>query len=156
MQFKRGCIAPFFNIKSLISFHNKVKAVDKELLIVRSIEENNRLFVQLNQAQLKKGITSKGTKIRPKYKSPRYAEIKNKQNPEPGFGTPDLFRTGEMFSQMDTVVFDKDYEITSFAPVIKELVRFKDAFGLSPDSNKIAIPSTTKIFNEKYRKAIGL
>ena len=141
---------------SLISFHNKVKAVDKELLIVESIEENERLFVKLNQIQLQKGISSKGTKIRPKYKDKRYAKAKQRQNPRAGLGTPDLRKTGEMYKYMETVVFDKEHTITSFAPVIRYLTRYKDAFGLNNDSNKIATVETTKVFSRKYREAIGV
>ena len=59
------------------------------------VRENENILVDMNTEQLKQGKDSIGDSITPEYYSDEYAYMKNRMNPRPGFGTPDLFLEGD-------------------------------------------------------------
>lgn len=59
------------------------------------VRENENILVDMNTATLKQGLDATGNPITPSYFSDDYAEMKNRMNPRPGFGTPDLFLEGD-------------------------------------------------------------
>lgn len=61
----------------------------------RVVRENENILVDMNTGQLLQGRDSQGQPISPQYYSDDYAEMKNRMNPRPGFGTPDLFYEGD-------------------------------------------------------------
>jgi hypothetical protein len=61
-----------------------------ETLIGDAIAEYHEEIADLNVEQLEQGETADATPIRPAYRNPNYARLKNARNAKPGFGTPDL------------------------------------------------------------------
>lgn len=62
--------------------------------IVKTMSDMSRELADQNRAQLKKGQTAKGGKFK-EYASDNYASVKNRMNPIPGYGNPDLFLRGD-------------------------------------------------------------
>lgn len=77
-------------LSSLINKFEKIKVID----IVRDAANNTAEdWAELNREQLLHGLNSQGQPVG-EYRSPVYAEVKNRINPLPGFGVPDLKNTG--------------------------------------------------------------
>jgi hypothetical protein len=78
---------------------NALTSFDIKKEAIGVVERNKQHFVTLNQSQLLKGEKKDGTKLKG-YKLKWYAELKNKINPLPGLGTPDLKLTGSFYKGM--------------------------------------------------------
>lgn len=103
------------------------------------LNDTERTIVGYNQAQMYvKGEGADGNKFRPYSRSPmgqEYAEMKHAMNPQPGFGNPDYYLTGEMYSRMFAEAKAGKLTITSSAPHTSKLLeRGGDPFGLQPES----------------------
>lgn len=59
------------------------------------VREHDNILVDMNTENLKQGKDSRGSNLSPEYYSDEYAEMKNRMNPVPGFGVPDLFLEGD-------------------------------------------------------------
>ncbi|MFZ4754274.1 MAG: hypothetical protein ACOYLG_13095, partial [Chitinophagaceae bacterium] len=70
---------------------------------IKTMADMSRELADQNRAQLKKGQTAKGTKFKP-YASDNYASVKNRMNPIPGYGNPDLFVEGKFAAGIKLVV----------------------------------------------------
>jgi hypothetical protein len=87
-----------------------------------SLSEHTEQMADLNREQLMQGVDSSGGKIVPKYAPFRmqtgefYAEMKNKMNAAPGFGTPDLKLTGSFHKSIKYQVNKTDVESISQDP----------------------------------------
>ena len=124
----------------IFEFNKRVQRIDSDVLINETFDEIKWDIVKLNQEQLLAGKTTKGTKIEPKYKtekSDRYSRQKHIQNPAPGMGVPDLFKTGEWFKKFFAIMENYIWEVSSFSRLTQILAnKYNDIFGLSKkDSN---------------------
>jgi len=86
--------------------NNYWKQLDIEKVIMDTVEQNAELMLELNKKQLKEGFDSEGKRLR-EYKSSLYAEVKHRMNPVPGFGNPDLYKTGSFFLEFTLRVTGK-------------------------------------------------
>lgn len=135
--------------------YRREKAIDLDLLQVEALELVSPKIVNLIQDQLLKGQTSKGSLIIPSYASKSYSLRKYKQNKKPGLWTPDLFKEGNMFREMDVVIGipnDKEYSIISYVPYFNKLQKkYKKAFGLQEqnDSKTGATDKLIELYNAK-------
>jgi hypothetical protein len=122
-----------------------------------SIEATKGKIIELQQDQLKYGLTSKGRQIG-KYKDPRYARKKNAMNPLPGLGYMDWKLTGELYREIVVKVFQGSYFITSTDDKFKSLVqRFGDPMGLDQISKPEYVEQALRPeFMGRIRKATGL
>jgi hypothetical protein len=70
----------------------------QRIKIRQTIQEACRVsgfdIIQSIRAQMKRGERGDGQKISPRYSSITYAIDKQRKNPSPGFGIPDLYDTG--------------------------------------------------------------
>lgn len=85
-----------------------VNKLDLTKEAMRSVVTHKEDIADLNRDQLLDGLTFEGKKIAPEYRSPSYARQKNRRNPMPGYGIPDLYKTGRFHEGIKVDVVDKD------------------------------------------------
>lgn len=75
-----------------------------------AILENEKKAIELNQDQLLGGTDAFQEKLK-EYRDDEYAELKNRMNPKPGYGTPDLKFTGDFYKGffIDVMSLDEGY-----------------------------------------------
>lgn len=76
----------------------RLQGLDVQAVAVASMEETAQDFIDLNTEQMYAGKDSDGEPIQPDYKSDVYAQMKNRMNPAPGYGVPDLKATGAFYA----------------------------------------------------------
>ena len=76
----------------------ELEQLDIDALVRESVEEVSTEYIKKNLDQLYEGLNSEGQKILPRYRSNKYARVKNEMNSAPGLGTPDLFLTGAFYA----------------------------------------------------------
>lgn len=117
----------------------RVKQVDISALAVDIIASSKQELIDKNKSQLMdEGANKQGVKLR-RYASNSYAARKNAMNPFPGFGVPDLYRTGAFQSGFRLQLLSKNsFEIMSTDSKSNDLTRKygKDIFGLSADNKE--------------------
>ena len=126
------------------------KSLNKIDLLTDSVNNNDKTIIKSQQDQMFSGKDNANRKIKPKYKSEKYSEYKNKENPLPGKGIPDLKLSGDMYNSMFLEVSDNEYTIGSdvdYFDALKE--KYGTAFGLS----KQTIKKTPEVNNE-YLKLV--
>lgn len=115
----------------------RVRQVDIAEIAVGIIADSKQDLVEKNKAQLlDQGIDKQGQKLK-RYASNSYAARKNALNPFPGFGVPDLYRTGAFHRGFKLQLVSKNtFEINSSDSKTGDLVSKygKDIFGLTTDS----------------------
>lgn len=75
---------------------------------MRAVVTHKEDIADLNREQLMDGLTIEGKKIAPEYRSPSYARRKNRKNPAPGYGIPDLYNTGRFQEGIKVSVLDNE------------------------------------------------
>jgi hypothetical protein len=116
-------------------YYNKIRSLGLKKLKEEAVIANKDAIVKLNQSQLHLGRTMKDDNIEPKY-SEKYLKRKMRMSSYIAeSGTPDLYVTGEFYSEMDVVVENGQYEIVSFDRKSEWLVpKYREIFGLSEES----------------------
>lgn len=125
---------------TLVQYIEKLKKADKAYIteqILRIVQEESNYVIDLNQSQLLSGVDSKGNELK-EYAVKGYAVFKNKLNPIPGFGIPDLKLTGAFQREMYLQFSSKGFPIEIFSRDEKtgKLVEQygKDIFGVTKDN----------------------
>jgi hypothetical protein len=142
----------------LEEFNNKLHNLDVDLLKLEVLDEESNTILALNKEQMSRGENYKGQKITPKYKSPYYARKKNRLNPAPGLGTPDIEVSTNLKDEMDIVTPTKKiYNIVSFVGYVKYVIpRYDGVFGLQQKNlNKVQVTNTAKL-HQKIKRDLGL
>lgn len=80
--------------------------------IVRILTEHERDILELNWSQLYSGYDGYGRQLQ-EYRDAGYAAMKHEMNPQPGFGTPDLYLTGSTYEKMRAVINSQTLGIDS-------------------------------------------
>jgi len=135
-----------------------LKSLDKDYLKIQAFDNTALLIVDLNRKQLLSGLTSKGAKIRPRYKNKKYAAKKNSMNSKPGRGTPDLKLTGEFHAEMRTDIgLNQDWQVYSLDEKARYLLpKYADIFGLIPSNMTKASLKATENYLKLWLIAAGL
>lgn len=100
------------------------------------IQEQEAILIDYNQSQLfEKSIDADGNPLR-EYRNEFYAIEKNKMNPAPGIGNPDLKYTGAFYKGFRADVDEKTIRITSDDMKSDKLVKEygERIFGLTMES----------------------
>lgn len=126
-------------MSTILSMLQKVKSVDLETQVPIIIEQTKETAINLNRLQLYNMSEDKNNMSLLMYRSPSYAEYKNKKNPIPGKGHPDLFLTGSFQNKMFMKVEKETFEISSSDYKTFDLIKHygDDIFGLSIKSKAI-------------------
>ena len=117
---------------------------------IEVIIDDNKELIKLNQEQLKdEHKTALDQPITPQY-SKNYADFK-------GFKTPDLYLTGDMFSEMSIgTTKNNQYYIDSSVDYTKKLKEqyTEKIFGIAPSKQSKAKDITTKELSKAYKQAV--
>lgn len=76
--------------------HQTISKFNAEQVVSDVYEQTKEPLADLNAVQLLNGLSAKGKNLK-SYSNPVYAELKNRMNPLPGFGNPDLRLTGAFY-----------------------------------------------------------
>lgn len=119
--------------------NRRMKQVDLSKIAVSIIADSKQELIDKNKEQLlDEGFDRKSKKLK-RYASNSYAARKNKLNPFPGFGNPDLYRTGAFHRGFQLKLLTKNsFEIFSTDSKSKDLEKKygTDIFGLTDQSKK--------------------
>lgn len=126
-------------------------------LIDRAVFDNETEIINLNTAQLSRGIDSLG-KFLEEYASEEYAKFKKSIGSEAPLGTPNLKLDGNFYEGFRLFKDDDNYIIFSDDEKTNSLV-FKygsDIFGLTEESIIINKPNLLESYLIEFRKSLGL
>lgn len=102
-------------------------------LIGDAVVEYEEIIADLNREQLEKGETPEMAPIRPPYRNPAYARMKQAKNPKPAFKTPDLILTGAFVGSIKVYAFVDSFELRANDKKTKDLLKkYGAVVGLSP------------------------
>jgi hypothetical protein len=138
--------------------NKRIQAINLDELKMQAVEAEAGRILTLNKEQLNKGETWKGSKIKPKYKSPYYSRKKNKLNSVPGLGVPDINLSGKLQNRMN-ISFQNNatYSIWSFVDYAAfVLPRYLNILGLSDKNEEKIQPFTTARLGQLFKKEAGL
>lgn len=113
--------------------YSKFKSFDTKTEGVRAIDVTKEAAVDFNREQLYfSSVRSDGSYLQG-YKSEFYAEFKNRKNPSPGFGAPDLYDTGSFQNKMFAVIESDKLRFDSKDSKTSDLVEKygRNIFGLT-------------------------
>lgn len=124
---------------TILSMLTKVRSVNLRDQVPVIIEQTKEEAVKLNRLQLYDMSQDKNEMSLLIYRSPSYATYKNKRNPKPGLGHPDLFLTGSFQNKMFATVEKETLNISSRDSKTFDLIKQygDDIFGLSEKSKSI-------------------
>lgn len=147
-------------MSTFAQLHKKFSELDLKKEAVSVIVAHKPEIVEFNKSQLlNDGETKLGVKLK-KYKSDAYARKKNRRNPSPGLGNPDLYDKGDFFDGMTVKIIDENkYEITSTDSKTNALIKKygKDILGLSVASRVEMVKDFFRSdFNDRIRLKTGL
>lgn len=118
--------------------NNNWQRLDIDTEVINTIKSNAERMLTLNKEQLKEGFDKQGKRLR-EYRSDLYAQVKNRMNPLPGYGNPDLFKTGAFFEEFTLRVEQKFYfymysQDDKYYRLVKDYG--KDIFGLGDNKRE--------------------
>ena len=131
--------------------YENVKRLQLRKQVPIILEQNKEYIADLNRYEqlYKRSIDSESTPLR-LYSSAGYSFEKEKKNPSPGYGRPDLFLTGAFYKGFKVTIQPQFYLITSTDSKTKKLIAKygENIFGLSQFSKD-------QLVEEKLRKGLA-
>jgi len=125
---------------TVLDMMDNLKRFDVKTQTVKLFATNAIHVIELNQAQMLKGVKSSGAKIG-KYKSTEYAVMKADQNPEAGAGNVDLKLSGAFYRAIQMKITGENIDIASTDPKASKLEskydKDKKLYGLTKDNWQI-------------------
>jgi hypothetical protein len=112
--------------------------IDVKRAAISIVSERKEDIIDKNREQLMDGFDKEKKRLK-KYASPAYAAKKNKRNPSPGYGNPDLYDKGGFQNSMKLNIQSTNmYEITSTDSKTPDLKKKYGAtiFGLTTDNKE--------------------
>lgn len=110
--------------------------LDVKRAAISIVAERKEDIIDKNREQLMDGFNKEKKRLK-KYASTQYAARKNRRNPVPGYGNPDLYDTGSFQQAMKLNIQSTNlYEITSTDSKTPDLKKKygNEIFGLTTDS----------------------
>lgn len=130
--------------------YENVKRLQLRKQVPIILEQSKEEIIALNQRQLyNNSEDSEGTPLR-LYSSAGYSFEKEKRNPNPGYGRPDLFLHGDFYRGFKVTITPEFYIINSTDSKTKKLIAKygEDIFGLTKESK-------TELVEERLRKGLA-
>ena len=113
-----------------------LKGVKVAKIAVKAVKQTQTEYLNIQtQKQMLYGIDATGNKISPSYTTAAYSRQKQRFNPRPGYGIPDLRMSGDLYEETKFIKVDEtQIEIESKVPYAKyvESRYGSDIYGLSP------------------------
>lgn len=97
-------------------------------------------IVKLNTDNLLKGLTPLGQRLTPSYSRVKYAKAKNRFNPLPGLGNPDLKLTGDFHNSFYIIAKKSAFTLEASdkkTGLLIDKYGSENIFGLTIEDNKI-------------------
>jgi hypothetical protein len=116
---------------TLTQLRQKFDAKKIRPAVEQAFNETSSVYVEFNRQQLREGRNKYGQLFVP-YKNELYAEMKNKQNPLPGFGNADYILTGAFSHEIDAVIEGNDIVTTSHDQKTYKIEQREQAGGGDP------------------------
>lgn len=147
-------------MSTVLDLINNLKEISVKRISIKAVELSTGELVLLNQVQLFDGTNNQGKTFK-KYKWEEYAEEKNKQNPNPGFGNPDLKLSGSFYKSFyaelrgENIIIDaRDRKTGWLMEHYSTKSKGQLIFGLIPDNKAIFIqtcfaPDVQKLIEEQ-------
>lgn len=137
----------------------RLQSLSVREMLIESIEETADLYVDLNTAQLLEGKDGDNQPLRPQYAIESYADQKNRMNPLPGYGNPDLKLTGAFYKGYGVRVEGTDvvkFSTVSYADGLFE--KYGNAIGqLDEERHEEYVQGDlAPILYDKFREQTGL
>lgn len=122
-----------------------------------AIDESSDVIVREQKDQLLHGERADGDKIG-RYRSNKYARVKNEMNPLPGLGYMDWRVTGTLHNEIFIDVRPQTFILDSADEKTSSLIdRFGDPFGLTLESRIIVIKEKLRpVLVTNIKKKLGL
>lgn len=130
-----------------------IQKFDAEQVVEEVYEQTKEPLADLNAVQLLQGLSAKGRNLK-SYASPLYAEMKNRMNPLPGYGNPDLRLTGAFYRGIYASNQSGSLSITSTdskTPDLEKKYGELNIFGLS---EKFRIEHVVENIEPAFKKEI--
>lgn len=146
---------------TIMDLLDAVERFDPKSSLLDSIIENENSAVEMNRDQLLNGRDSLGEKLK-EYVDDQYAELKQRMNPLPGYGTPDLKLTGDFhrgFYLDISSIDDGNFELGSTDEKTQELVdKYNESiFGLDKENSELFwFEKVVDSFAQKVLDQMGL
>jgi hypothetical protein len=147
---------------NLLELHQRITEVDKDRLIDECLSQLKGKVIELNLSQLDQGLNAEGKKFRP-YVNGSYARMKNRMNPKPGLGNPDLKKTGDFWKAfkadlrlgvMD--IYSEDQKAAWLEDGTTKMKPFLKIYGLTEDNLNVLRAEFLILFNDRFRAEVGL
>jgi hypothetical protein len=119
-------------MQTIESLYETIQSLDTDTICEASVKNTSDAIADLNAEQLFHGLSSKEKNLK-SYRNEEYAEEKNRMNPLPGFGNPDLYYTGNFYKGIKATVDGSQFTITSSdekTPMLTKKYGDKIIFGL--------------------------
>ena len=131
----------------------RFQSLNPEKMYLITMSNQTEEIVEQNREQMMEGKTSKGKKIKPKYKNKSYAQKKKRLNSKPGAGTPDLKLSGDFHASLSLKKKGTDFLYETKLGYAKKYVipKYDDILGLEPKRKKIF---NNKTFKPEYVRKI--
>ena len=142
---------------TLREMSKRLKNLDTTKIYIQVMNQESEQVLDMNRSQLLLGLTSRGKKIKPKYRNKRYAQKKRKLNSKPGIGTPDLKLSGDFHNSFTLKKKNNDYEFDATVSYKKYITPsrgdygYDNVFGLNPKNQK---KFNNEIFYPEYMERI--
>ena len=139
----------------------RLKKVQVAVIAVEAIKQTESDYIAIQTGkQMLYGIEATGKSISPEYMNAAYARKKNRRNPLPGYGVPDLRLSGALYKETKFLKVDQtQIEISSdvsYAKYVEGRYGSK-IYGLSPKNRaSYATGPFFKAFKAKLESLIGL
>lgn len=115
---------------TILGLKKKVESLNVETVSEEAVSATSENISEENKKQLFEGFDKEQQKLS-EYRNPVYAEVKNRMNPLPGFGNPDLKKTGAFYQGIQVRVEGAVIRTDSSDPKNDALVKkYGDIFGL--------------------------
>jgi hypothetical protein len=138
-----------------------LKNVNVANIAVKAVKQTQTEYLNIQtQKQMLYGINATGNKISPSYTTAAYSRQKQRFNPRPGYGVPDLRKSGDLYEETKFLKVDEtQIEIESQVPYAKYVERrYGDKiYGLSPKNRSVyAFGPFFKAFKKQLESLTGL
>ena len=145
----------FFYMATVNQLRSRLTALNVKDVSFRSVEETKEVITEIQRQQMFQGLNAEGKKIG-RYRSNKYARVKNEMNPLPGLGIPDLKLTGAFYAKMETDVTPEVFKSFSTDEKNAELTAKYDPFGLNKESKSKYAGKLRPVFIKNVKENLKL
>ena len=135
---------------NIFELRDRIREINPVGIAETIVYGSQDMIVELNREQMERGKDATGDDIAPTYRSDAYAELKQRMNSQPEFGTPDLQLTGDFYREMyfDTGAMNPYGSNPKTASLVKKYGKW--IFGLNEESLQKYRP----YFNRKFKEEV--